>query len=58
MASRLGGTLSGPLSRAVELSEVGVPEQPAMQRGQQAVEAFPPHMVKVQPVRFPKSTLV
>ena len=44
--------------RAVELGKIRVPEQPAPHRGQQAVEAFPPHVVQVQPVRFPKSPLV
>ena len=45
--------------RAVEPGEIGVPEQPAPHRGQQAVgRAFPPHVVQVQPVRFPKSPLV
>ena len=44
--------------RAVELGEIRVPEQPAPQRRQETVEAFPPHVVQVQPVRFPKPPLV
>ena len=43
---------------AVEFGELGVPEQPAPQRREETIEAFPPHVVQVQPVRFPKSPLV
>ena len=44
--------------RAIELSEVGVPEQPAPQRGQETVEGVHPHVVQVQPVRLPEPSLV
>ena len=57
--SRQAGRHAVPaVVRAVELSEIGVPEQPAPQRCQEAVEAFLPHVVQVQPVLFPKSPLV
>ena len=42
----------------IELGKICVPEQPAPQRGQQTVEGLPPHMVKVQPVRFPQTPLI
>ena len=44
-----------PVVGAVEHGEVGVPEQLAPQRSQQTVEGLPPHMVKIQPVRFPET---
>ena len=43
---------------AVEFGELGVPEQPAPQRREETIEAFPPHVIQIQPVRFPKSPLV
>ena len=58
MASRLGGTLSRPLSCTVELGEVGVPKQPATQRGQQTIEGVPAHVIQIQPVRSPEAPLI
>ena len=43
---------------AVELGEVGVPKQPATQRGQQTVEGVLAHVVQIQPVRFPEAPLI
>ena len=43
---------------AVELGEVGVPEQPAPPRGQQTVEGVLADMVQIQPICFPETPLV
>ena len=54
MASRLGGTLSRPLSCTVELGEVGVPEQPATQRGQQTIEGVPADVIQITAGPIPR----
>ena len=58
MANRLGGTLARPIVQAVQLAGVGVSEQLASQRRQQAVEGLPARQVQIQLVRLPQAPLV
>ena len=49
---------ASPVVSAVQLGEILVSKQTPTHRGQQTVETLTPHMVYVQPVGFPKPSLL